>query len=282
MRNRIRRLIRESFRLNRGQVAVLRRVADRADDGGGTKQQRVARGPRRTVAATGSIEVTRPSRHNAGPFLIPRLFTGPATRVVADARGCVEVKRRAAAAPATASTKPDYDEHPPVPVLCALRDRILSLASMAAGLRVEAAARQRRPGAGCDRQRPPRRRRPFRRDVPSAASAASAATRDAASTPAAADERAGQRIEIRTDVLHAVIDTRGGNLVAGRPARLSARSERPQQTGAPARRHGRSVSSSRRPGWSATPRRRRTTRRCSARKRPTTRWPTAPTRSKCR
>jgi YidC/Oxa1 family membrane protein insertase len=50
-------------------------------------------------------------------------------------------------------------------------------------------------------------------DVPSAASAASAATPTTASAPAAAAANAGQRIEIRTDVLHAVIDTRGGNLV---------------------------------------------------------------------
>jgi YidC/Oxa1 family membrane protein insertase len=46
-------------------------------------------------------------------------------------------------------------------------------------------------------------------DIPSAASAPAPAT---ASTPAAAAST-GQRIEIRTDVLHAVIDTRGGNLV---------------------------------------------------------------------
>jgi len=50
-------------------------------------------------------------------------------------------------------------------------------------------------------------------DVP-AASAASATTPASASTPAAGAANAGQRIEVRTDVLHAVIDTRGGNLVA--------------------------------------------------------------------
>ncbi len=50
-------------------------------------------------------------------------------------------------------------------------------------------------------------------DVPSAASAAASETAPAtASTPAAAAST-GQRIEIRTDVLHAVIDTRGANLV---------------------------------------------------------------------
>ena len=50
-------------------------------------------------------------------------------------------------------------------------------------------------------------------DVP-AASAASATTPASASTPAAGAANAGRRIEVRTDVLHAVIDTRGGNLVA--------------------------------------------------------------------
>jgi len=50
-------------------------------------------------------------------------------------------------------------------------------------------------------------------DVPAAATTAgSSAAAAAASTPAAAAST-GQRIEIRTDVLHAVIDTRGGNLV---------------------------------------------------------------------
>jgi YidC/Oxa1 family membrane protein insertase len=48
-------------------------------------------------------------------------------------------------------------------------------------------------------------------DVPTAA--ANVAGAPVAATPAAPAASAGQRIEIRTDVLHAVIDTRGGNLV---------------------------------------------------------------------
>jgi YidC/Oxa1 family membrane protein insertase len=50
-------------------------------------------------------------------------------------------------------------------------------------------------------------------DVPPAAASAGNAAAPAAASTAAAAASAGQRVEIRTDVLHAVIDTRGGNLV---------------------------------------------------------------------
>jgi YidC/Oxa1 family membrane protein insertase len=54
---------------------------------------------------------------------------------------------------------------------------------------------------------------PAGEEVPAASSAAPAATSAPTAPPAAAEAAASQRIEVTTDLLHAVIDTRGGSLV---------------------------------------------------------------------